>query len=84
MDVRVESGAITENVDVPGVGVVHVRYERCTAGWQAAFTLSIPEVDDLAVVHRFVAATLHEARLTLPTAVGFLLGRPVDKPFVSP
>jgi hypothetical protein len=83
VNVRLEAGAIAEEVDVPGVGVVPVRYERCTAGWQAAFTLSMADVDDLAVVHRFVAASLHEARRTLPTAVAFLLGRPIDKPFAS-
>ncbi len=83
MNGRLEAGAIAEEVDVEGVGVVQVRYERCPAGWQASFTVSLPDVDDLAVVHRFIAASLHEARLTLPTAVAFLLGRAVDKPYVS-
>ncbi len=83
MNVRLDAGSIAEDVVLAGVGVVSVRYERCTAGWQAAFTIPCPDVDDLAVVHRFVAPTLHEARRTLPTAVAFLLGRPIDRPFVS-
>jgi hypothetical protein len=77
---RLEAGAVVDEVDVPGVGPVEVRFSRCPAGWQASFELRDPMTSDLAVVHRLVAPSFRKARATVPQAVAFLLGRPVDAP----
>jgi hypothetical protein len=74
---RLDAGAIVDEV-VAGDLVVRVRYERCPAGWQAAFELRHSDVDDLAVTHRLVAETLGEAKALVPSAIAYLLGRPVD------
>lgn len=79
MAARIDAGAIVDEVATGGM-VVSVRYERCPAGWQAAFELRHPDVDDLAVTHRLVAETLGEARALVPSAITYLLGRPVDDP----
>jgi hypothetical protein len=77
---RLDAGAIVDEVIAEDGRVVSVRFERCPAGWQAAFELSHPEVDDLSVVHRLVTDTLGEAKATVPNAIAFLLGTPVDRP----
>jgi hypothetical protein len=74
--VRLAGGLLCEDVEVPGVGPISVRYERCPAGWSARFALGDPAVADLSVVHRLVAPTLREARRTVPLAVAFLRGEP--------
>jgi hypothetical protein len=77
---RLDAGAIVDEV-VGGDGrSVTVRYERCPAGWQAAFELAHPEVSDLSVVHRLVADTLSDAKAAVPGAIAYLLGTPVDRP----
>ncbi len=80
MPVRIEDGAVTEELAVPGIGAVAVRYWRCPAGWTARFELRMPDLDDLAVVHRLVAPTLREARRSVPSAVLFLRGEPASAP----
>jgi hypothetical protein len=75
---RLDAGAIVDEVVAEDGSVVQVRYERCPAGWQASFELRHPDVGDLAVVHRLVNDTLAEAKATVPNAIAFLKGRPVD------
>jgi hypothetical protein len=75
--VRIERGAVCEEVQLVGAGQLCVRYERCPAGWSARFTLADPEVAELAVVHRLVAPSLREARRAVPAAVAFLRGEPM-------
>jgi len=77
---RLDGGAIVDEISTDSGHTVTVRYERCPAGWQAAFELAHPEVDDLAVVHRLVTDSLAEAKASVPTAIAFLLGTPVDRP----
>jgi hypothetical protein len=76
---RLDAGAIVDEVVVSGMRV-QVRYERCPAGWQAAFDLRHPDVDGLAVTHRLVAESLGDAKTVVPAAIAFLIGRPVDDP----
>ena len=83
MDARLADGALHEEIDVDRVGPLAVRYERCPAGWSVAFTVTNPEVADLGVVHRLVAPTLKDARRAVPQAIAFLLGHPVDPPYLS-
>jgi len=73
---RLDAGAIVDEVVAPDGRTVSVRFERCPAGWQAAFELSHPEVDDVTVVHRLVAETLPQARESVPQAIAYLLGTP--------
>jgi hypothetical protein len=77
---RLDAGAIVDEVTMADGYVISVRYERCPAGWQAAFELTHPEVGDLAVMHRLVTGSLSEARASVPQAVQFLRGTPVDRP----
>jgi hypothetical protein len=77
---RLEAGGIVDEITTDDGVQVSVRYERCPVGWQAAFELSHPDVDGLAVVHRLVADSLAEARGAVPAAVSYLLGAPVDRP----
>jgi hypothetical protein len=77
---RLDAGAIVDEVVVEDGSVINVRFERCPAGWQASFELSHPDVEGLSVVHRLVTDTLPEARASVPAAVAFLMGRPVDEP----
>jgi hypothetical protein len=77
---RLDAGAIVDEVLTDDGTVVTVRFERCPAGWQAAFELSHPDVADLSVVHRLVTDTLAEAKATVPAAIAYLMGRPVDGP----
>jgi hypothetical protein len=77
---RLEAGAVVDDVDVPGVGLVAVRVQRCPAGWQATFELRDPMTSDLSVTHKLVAPSYREAKAAVPQAVAFLLGRPVDAP----
>jgi hypothetical protein len=77
---RLDAGAIVDEITLADGFVVTVRYERCPAGWQAAFELTHPEVDDLAVVHRLVSDSLAEAKASVPQAVEFLRGTPIDQP----
>jgi hypothetical protein len=77
---RLDGGAIVDEVVTSDGRVVSVRFERCPAGWQAAFELTHPEVDDLAVAHRLVTDTLSEAKASVPEAIAYLLGTPVDRP----
>lgn len=71
-------GALQEDVDVACAGSVSVRYGKCDDGWFAEFTVNAAGVQDLAVVHRFTAPSLAEARRLVPPAVAFLHGAPVD------
>jgi hypothetical protein len=75
---RLDAGAIVDDVTTDAGQRVSVRYERCPAGWQAAFELSHPEVENLAVTHRLVTDTLAEAKASVPEAIAFLLGTPID------
>jgi hypothetical protein len=77
---RLDAGAIVDEVVADDGTVVKVRYERCPAGWQAAFELTHPDVFDLAVIHRLVTDTLAQAKASVPAAIAFLMGRPVDEP----
>lgn len=77
---RLEAGAVVGEMDIPGVGVVPVRVQRCPAGWQATFEVRDPAISDLAVVHKLVAPTYREAKAAVPQAIEFLLGRPVGTP----
>jgi hypothetical protein len=77
---RLDAGAIVDEVVADDGTVVKVRYERCPAGWQAAFELTHPDVNDLAVIHRLVTDTLAQAKASVPAAIAFLMGRPVDEP----
>jgi hypothetical protein len=77
---RLEAGAVVDEIDVVGVGMVPVRVQRCPAGWQATFEVRDPATIDLAVVHKLVAPTYREAKAAVPQAVEFLLGRPVGAP----
>jgi hypothetical protein len=77
---RLAGGAILDEVIADDGRVFSVRFERCAAGWQAAFELAHPEVADLSIVHRLVTNTLGEAKATVPAAIAFLLGTPVDRP----
>lgn len=78
-EVRIEGGAVFEELAMPDAEPVAVCYTRCPAGWSAKFTLRDPEVAELSVVHRLVAPTLREARRAVPAAVSFLRGEPVAK-----
>jgi hypothetical protein len=80
MVARLDAGSIVNEIDAEDGRQVTVRFERCPAGWQASFELSHPDVHDLAVVHRLVAETLADAKATVPQAVAYLLGTPVDEP----
>lgn len=82
MEAVLAGGGVEEQLEVRGVGPVGARYERCPAGWQATFTIRAPEPADLALVHRLVAPTLAEARRAVPAAAQFLLGKPLDEPFL--
>ncbi|HEX3907270.1 MAG TPA: hypothetical protein VHW92_05000 [Mycobacteriales bacterium] len=75
---RLEAGGIVEDVVVDGDLSLSVRFEKCPAGWQASFSLTHPAADDIAIVHRLVAPSLAEARSSVPPAVIYLLGTPVD------
>jgi hypothetical protein len=77
---RLDAGAIVDEVTAGDGRHVSVRFERCPAGWQAAFELAHPEVADLTVVHRLVAESLGDARAAVPGAIAYLLGTPVDEP----
>jgi hypothetical protein len=76
---RLDAGAIVDDVTTDGGQRVTVRYERCPAGWQAAFELTHPEVENLSVTHRLVSDTLAEAKASVPEAIAFLLGTPIDR-----
>jgi hypothetical protein len=75
---RLEAGGILDELPVDGDAPLPVRFERCPAGWQASFSLTHPQVADLAVVHRLVAPSLAEARSAVAAAVVYLRGTPVD------
>lgn len=77
---RLEAGAVVDEIDVPGVGPVPVRVQRCPAGWQATFQVRDPAGSDLSVVHKLVAPTYREAKAAVPQAIEFLLGRPLGAP----
>jgi hypothetical protein len=77
---RLEAGAVVDEIDVPGVGTVPVRVQRCPAGWQATFEVRDSALSDLAVVHKLVAPTYREAKAAVPQAIEFLLGRPLGTP----
>jgi len=77
---RLEAGTVVGEIDVPGIGVVPLRVQRCPAGWQATFEVRDPAISDLAVVHKLVAPTYREAKAAVPQAIEFLLGRPVGTP----
>lgn len=80
MGARLDAGAIVDDIQLADGRCISVRFERCPAGWQAAFELTHQDADDLAVVHRLVSQTLADARATVPSAVAYLLGTPVDGP----
>jgi hypothetical protein len=81
---RLDAGAIVDEVVTEDGRVVRVRFERCPAGWQAAFELSHPDVCDLVVTHRLVADSLGAAKAMVPAAVSFLVGNPLDHPSAEP
>jgi hypothetical protein len=76
---RLESGAIVDEITTDDGQTVTVRFQRCPAGWQATFELSHPGARRLGVAHRLVTETLAEARASVPEAVAFLLGTPIDQ-----
>jgi hypothetical protein len=76
---RLDAGAIVDEVTTADGQAVTVRFERCPAGWQATFEISHPAAAGLSVAHRLVTDTLAEAKASVPGAVAFLLGTPVDR-----
>jgi hypothetical protein len=80
MVARLDAGSIIDEIEAEDGRQITVRFDRCAAGWQASFELSHPEVQDLAVSHRLVAETLAYAKATVPQAVAYLLGTPIDEP----
>jgi len=80
MVARLDAGGIVDEVPVQAGQIVKVRFDKCSAGWQATFELTHPEVADLSVVHRLVADTLPEARAAVPNAISYLAGTPIDEP----
>jgi hypothetical protein len=79
--VRIDGGAIVDQLDIEGIGQLSARYSRDADGWTATFTLTTggPD-DDLAICHRLVAPTLADARRAVPLAAAFLAGDAVDGP----
>jgi hypothetical protein len=77
---RLDRGAIVDEITANDGRTISVRFERCPAGWQAAFELTHPDAEGLAVVHRLVTDTLSEAKASVPAAIAYLLGTPVDRP----
>ncbi|HTR69437.1 MAG TPA: hypothetical protein VMH41_04325 [Mycobacteriales bacterium] len=75
---RLDAGAIVDDIALPDGRHISVRFERCPVGWQASFELSHPDADGVAIVHRLVSETLADARATVPHAVAYLLGTPLD------
>jgi hypothetical protein len=78
--VHLDAGAIIDEVELEGLGLLTARYHRDADGWTATFTLTAETDDDLAVCHRLVAPTLADARRAVPLAAAFLSGEPVDGP----
>jgi hypothetical protein len=81
VNVRIEPGGrVAESLQIDGVGLVEISYERCPVGWTARFSMTTPLVADLGIVHRLVAPSLREARRAVPAAAAFLAGNPADLP----
>jgi hypothetical protein len=78
--VHLDAGAIIDELDIEGIGVLSARYARDADGWTATFRLTTGEEDGLAVCHRLVAPTLADARRAVPLAAAFLAGDAVDGP----
>lgn len=79
MTVRLGPGSVHESLELPDGGAVAVRFDRCAAGWQAAFEVAGPPAHpEAGRTHRLVAPTLAEARRAARDAVAFLLGHPLD------
>ena len=75
---RLEGGAVIEEVEVPGFGPVLVRYSRAPHGWTANFALRVRS--DVDMVHRVAAPSLGQLRRAVPAAVAELLGaQPVPR-----
>jgi len=81
--VRIDSGAIIDEIDLEGIGRLTARYYRDGEGWTAAFRLTADGVDDLEVTHRLAAPSLADARRAVPLAAAFLAGDQVDGPRAS-
>jgi hypothetical protein len=77
---RLDAGAIVDEVHLEGIGRLTARYERDGESWTATFELASEFVDDLAVTHRLIAPSLAEARRAVPLAAAFLAGEAVDGP----
>ena len=77
--VHLDSGAIVDEVDLEGLGLLTARYHRDGEGWTATFTLTADPQDDLAVCHRLVAPTLADARRAVPLAAAFLAADEFDE-----
>ena len=80
---RLDTGAILDEIHLEGIGRLTVRYFREGDGWTAAFELAADGIDDLAVSHRLAAPTLADARRAVPLAAAFLAGEAVDGPSAS-
>jgi len=81
--VRIDSGAIVDEIHLEGIGQLTARYYRDGEGWTAAFRLTADGVHELEVSHRLAAPTLSDARRAVPLAAAFLAGEPVDDPGAS-
>jgi hypothetical protein len=79
-DMRLDGGAIVDEIVLEGIGRLTARYERDVDGWTASFNLAADGVDDLTVCHRLSAPSLADARRAVPLAAAFLAGEPVDGP----
>lgn len=78
--VHLDCGAIVDEVDLEGLGLLTARYHRDGDSWTATFTLTADPHDDLAICHKLVAPTLADARRAVPLAAAFLAGDPLEGP----
>jgi hypothetical protein len=75
--VHLDAGAIVDEFDIEGIGLLRARYSRDVDGWTATFRLRTPD-DDLSVCHKLIAPTLADARRAVPLAAAFLAGEAID------
>jgi len=79
--VHLNAGAIVDELQLEGIGLLNARYSRDADGWTATFRLTTGEgEDELTVCHRLVAPTLGDARRAVPLAAAFLAGEALEDP----
>lgn len=83
LSMRIDAGAIVDEVTLEGIGRLTARYEREGDAWAATFELASEAVSDLAVSHRLIAPSLADARRAVPLAAAFLAGEEVDGPSIQ-